>query len=378
MKSDEIEKPRVIKLGPTGISTVTISGTTIHSGLKIPVNSFKSLTDKQRTLLRNKLIHVQLDEISMVSSKLLLDIHKRLNEIFGVANERPFAGKSIVVCGDLYQLPPVMAKPVFSTEGSLINVFKLWHNFKLAELDETMRQKGDTAFIDLLNEIRVGELSSENEMVLKSRIIRLEDSNYPWNALHLYAENESVNVHNLKMLERLSSENFVSQSIDVFPKSFSDVEKNKVKNMKQTDTGGLAGELKLKIGARVMLVSNIDIDDRLINGQLGTVTNFKSRDGQIQIIYIKFDDTNDGLQAQKKDRFALTINSIPVERTEASFSLNKRQNNSSSMVIRTQFPLMLAYACTVHKVQGLILDSVVISFDLRKQKFLIQDKCMLL
>ena len=51
-KSEEIEKPRVIKLGPTGISAVNISATTIHSGLKIPVNSFKPLTDKQRTLLR--------------------------------------------------------------------------------------------------------------------------------------------------------------------------------------------------------------------------------------------------------------------------------------------------------------------------------------
>ena len=69
----------------------------------------------------------------------------------------------------------------------------MWHNFKLAELTETMRQKGDNAFIDLLNEIIVGNLTSENKTVLKSRIIRPEDSNYPWNALRLFAENESVN-----------------------------------------------------------------------------------------------------------------------------------------------------------------------------------------
>ena len=208
------------------------------------------MTDKQRTLLRNKLLNVQLviiDEISMVSSILLLNIHKRLNEIFGITDERPFAGKSIIVCGDLYQLPPVMAKPVFSTEGSLINVFKLWHNFKLAELNETMRQKGDNTFIDLLNEIRVGELSAENESILRSRIIKPDDLNYPWNALHLFAENESVNVYNLKMLNRLPCEEFTSQCIDVFPKSFSDVERNKVRNLKQTDTGGLAAELILKL-----------------------------------------------------------------------------------------------------------------------------------
>ena len=79
---------------------------------------------------------------------------------------------------------------------------------------------------------------------------------------HLFAENESVNVHNLKMLAQLPSENFTSKSIDVIPKSFSDTEKNRVKIMKQTDTGGLAAELILKVGARVMLVSNIDIDER--------------------------------------------------------------------------------------------------------------------
>ena len=70
--------------------------------------------------------------------------------------------------------------------------------------------------------------------------------------------------------------------------------------MKQTDTGGLAAELTLKIGVRVMLISNIDIDDRLINGQLGTVTYNKPRNGRIEIVYIIFDDVNTDIKHKRK------------------------------------------------------------------------------
>ena len=58
----------------------------------------------------------------------------------------PFGGKSGLVCGDLYQLPPVQAKPVFmfnetkTTEGFLM--LNLWRKFEPAELTEIIRQKG--------------------------------------------------------------------------------------------------------------------------------------------------------------------------------------------------------------------------------------------
>ena len=57
---------------------------------------------------------VIIDKISRVSGKLFYQIHKRLNEIFSPGQDIPFGGKSIVVCGDLYQLPPVNAKPIFT------------------------------------------------------------------------------------------------------------------------------------------------------------------------------------------------------------------------------------------------------------------------
>jgi len=108
---------------------------------------------------------------------------------FGITdNKNPFAGKSILLCGDLYQLPPIRASPVFSFEGrdkKMISIFKLWHLFKLAELTESMRQKGDNTFIDLLNNIRIGEMEPEYEEIIESKIISASNKNYPWNALHL-------------------------------------------------------------------------------------------------------------------------------------------------------------------------------------------------
>ena len=70
------------------------------------------VSNKNRALLRNKYSEVQLiiiDEISMVPSKLLFQVHQRLIEIFESSSNIAFAGKSVILCGDLYQLPPVRA-----------------------------------------------------------------------------------------------------------------------------------------------------------------------------------------------------------------------------------------------------------------------------
>ena len=45
-----------------------------------------------------------------------------------------------------------------------------------------------------------------------------------------------------------------------------------------------------------------------------------------------------------------------------------RKNKQQPSVKRTQFPLTLSWACTVHKVQGLSLAEGVVSFKLEKQK----------
>ena len=110
-KGGDPEKPRILILAPTGVAAINIDGTTIHTALGINVgHKLYPLNDRQCGILRNKLSEIKfiiIDEISMVSSVLFYQVHQRLNEIFGVSTDLPFAGLPVVVCGNLYQLPSV-------------------------------------------------------------------------------------------------------------------------------------------------------------------------------------------------------------------------------------------------------------------------------
>ena len=359
-------KAKVMLLAPTGVAAININETTIHTGLEIPCNNFHPLSDKQRTNLRMKLELISaifIDEILMVSAKLLLQTHQRLYEIFGTTDSIPFAGKTVIVSGDLYQLPPVLAKPVFSMNGFIEKLLKLWHNFKLAEINKTMRQQGDDKFIELLNNIRIDSLSSEDEKLLKSRFIPANSIDYPRNALHIFAENSLVNEHNLTMLASLSNQLVSIFAIDDYPTRTNQRTIDFVRAKKSSSTGGLLYKLDLKVGCRVMLTSNVDIEDRLINGQIGTVKKSYTLNGKIISIFVTFDDAN-GFNQRRSNH--LNINHVSYERTEAKFNITKKKQ--SGVVTKTQFPLVLAYACTVHKVQGLTLDKIVVSFQLDRQK----------
>ena len=125
-------------------------------------------------------------------------------------------------------------------------------------------------------------------------------------------------------------------------------------------------QLKLKIGAQVMLTSNLDIDDRLVNGLVGTVKQIKYKNNEVSVVHVKFNDNNAGREAMQSDVTAQQHNWVPIKKHQALFGL--RKNKQQPSVKRTQFPLTLPWACTVPKVQGLSLAEEVVSFDLEKQK----------
>ena len=231
-----------------------------------------------------------------------------------------------------------------------------------------MRQKGDNVFIDLLNKVRIGELDIDAENIMKSRFINRSDPNYPIDAIHIFEENKPVNRHNEDMLNTNENALYSIQAVDEIPKNVSQAQINRALNKNQSETGGLAATLKIKVNARVMLTYNINIEDRLINGQIGTVkTVIINTENKVAKIYIKFDDSKAGIDSSNKDNYGKRNSLVPVEKICVNIKL-KTSKPSLPVIKRTQFPLMLAWACTVHKVQGLSLEKAVINFDLEKQR----------
>ena len=270
--------------------------------------------------------------------------------------------------GIFIQLPPVQQRTVYADyNNAWQNLVHPWKLFEISELHEVMRQRGDSELIDLLNKVRTASLDESDEILLKSRFITENDTNYPFDALHIFAENSPCQAHNSKKLNANGNKLYSIHAKDEVPKNISKDVINKALLRNQSQTGGLSELLHIKVDVRVMLTVNIDIADRLINGQIGTVKHISGDLNNIHKVYVKFDDAHAGLKAMQTDHFARQNVWVPIEKAEAIISI-KVNSNSSPIIKRTQFPLMLSWACTVRKVKGLSLDKAVVSFNLLKQR----------
>ena len=180
-------------------------------------------------------------------------------------------------------------------ENALLNIAPLWRLFKMGELTEVMRQRGDTVFIDLLNAVRVGKITHDDETLLQSKFIMKNDPNYPTDAIHIWAENDPVLKHNTFMLNNIEFPLYTLNETDILPKNVKSTLIERALDRSQMQTGGLAGTLLLKVNSRVMLTCNIDIPEKLTNGQIGTVFDIKGEQ-TVSIVYIKFDDETNGFR----------------------------------------------------------------------------------
>lgn len=348
-------KSPVMVCASTGTAARNILGITIHSALYLPVQhgnepNFYELSGKSLKKLRFIYSYVHtliIDEISMVSAKTFEYIHRRLTSIKD--NDKPFGNLNVIVIGDFLQLRPVKGKYAF--ENSI-----LWSTFKPFILKENVRQSEDVTYASILNRARVGLLSEDDLKILQSRLIQPPQTDIS-SLLHLFPTLKEVQEHNNKMQVLLSR-----KCIEVKAKHYysqDDIEKKGPISdddipVDDRNAGGLPCQLQISTGTRVMLIKNIYTSKGLVNGALGYVESIEMHQemtGEVNLIYVKFDDPHIGGILKRVEH----NNAIAIEPLCQEFYYNGR------ILVREQFPLIQAWATTIHKVQGASLSQAVIS-----------------
>ena len=261
---------------PTGKASFAIRGMTLHRLFQLPIqrgwiNSYQKLNDKRLSEFRKRYRNVQyifIDEISMVSYESFRTIHLRLCEIFGTDGSEAFSNKNILVVGDLMQLPPVKSSRVFKKPRIFSAEPDLWRQFEFSELTTNMRQHNDP-LANVCSELRVGKLSGDSLKLLRSRLLSCMSSAIAetWdNAVHIFPENENCRRHNNDKLKKLQSSGVKVTEINAYdtyadgPKQGKKVDPKEIPK-KEEDTGGIPTSIKLAIGAKVMLRSNLNTEE---------------------------------------------------------------------------------------------------------------------
>lgn len=337
--------PDLVVTATTGVAAINVEGFTIHSfsGIGIGNRSAKQTAYSMHPEQKLKIIHcskLAIDEISMLNA----DIFDLINEVFKIVRYKysnlPFGGIQLIVIGDFLQLPPVEKdgkEPKFAFES----VSWKEANFQVVNLTEQHRQK-DTAFIEELNKIRLGEM------------IEITSTSIHDNALHLFALNHFADEYNKNKLNEIKGQIYHFEARDSGnPYNIASIDKNCL----------VPRNLYLKIGARVMLLINKYIEIGLINGSIGNITKINNN-----TVTVQFDNgANLDLFYEKVAKIMGTdteYHSYPKEVDGKTIleSTEIKKENKIELASRTQIPLRLAYAVSIHKAQGLSLDKVCIDF----------------
>jgi len=311
-------------VAPTGIAASHLKGQTIHSFFALGIRDtvvdngyVEFLLDKSYLKSRfSKLKVLIIDEISMVSPEIFASMDKILRAFKN--SPEPFGGVQVVISGDFFQLPPV--SKVFK-EKRFAWQSPVWRSLELKScyLSEKFRQE-DTRLIQVLDEIRTGEVSEEARKLLEDSFHR-ELTTTDFQVTKLYTHNVDVERINLEELNRLKGK----------PHLFTYNSKGSAKNIEKIFKIALVlEEITLKKDAIVIFIKNNPEKD-YVNGTTGVVVGFEN-----DIPLVK------------------TASGRVIRVVAEDWTLENDKGETIATV--SQIPLRLAWAITIHKSQGMTLD----------------------
>ena len=361
------DQPHVLASAPTGTAAAIIDGNTLHHDFNLNFgNDYISYENSIRDLRREQLKNLKLviiDEFSMVGSDRLYQIDQRLREITQL-RFCDFGNVSTFLFGDLLQLPPVKASWIFSAPKSKtwkvdkkITYSPLWRIFDSVILIQNHRQGKDKEYADILNRMRFGKNTVEDFMKLQTRVRSINDPDIPKDAQYICGKRKAVQEINNIRIDGLDGERGDMSAINI--NHLSRTFRPKISEWGTVHETSFMNELHLKVGARVLLVHNVDTSDKLTNGSLGEVLEFnRNRNGDVTSVVVHFYNEKVGKEYRSKNPILLSRfpgkNPVSIKREEFSYSIitQNKSSHASSKAKVIQFPLILAFAATGHKFQG--------------------------
>ena len=330
-------KKSFILLGTTGVAALNIGGSTIHSFFGIiPGEKRVKMTSEKKKLIRITDIFI-IDESSMLRADLLDKLNEIMQGIMG--NEDFMGGKQFVFVWDLFQLPPVAErdeelkayyeekyKGLFFFDGN--SFFR--ENIEIVELTKVYRQD-DPQFINMLNRVRVWDNSQDVLDYFNSRVVQPDQVN-PISIL-IGMTNNVVDTKNREEMKKLPTPEEVSYGI--------------LKGEFDADDLPVEKYLKLKVGARIMITINDNLERQYMNGTLGTITQIKKSGDFVSSLIVVLDEGGEIELRKNVWRKTDWVDEFDEPIVVGTY---------------TQFPVKLAFAITSHKAQGKSFDHVVIDF----------------
>jgi ATP-dependent DNA helicase PIF1 len=315
----------------TGIAALNVGGSTLHrwSGMMLGPKPGEDPRSHLRELLRDKRQSVRagldrvrecrvliIDEVSMLSGTTLAFFDLLCRTVR--RDPSPFGGLQLIATGDFLQLPPVRTSPLqpydwaFQTECWRRAEFAVIHLTHVYRQDEPELRRA-------LSEFRVGHLSPESTNLLASRVVNYPNGDIP----RLFTHNSQVDRWNSYRLSCVDAPESIYQARTEGPDHQIDFLR---KNLLTPE------RLELKPGAKVMFTVNKP-DAGFVNGQTGTVI------------------------VCGREEALVDCEGMPIRVGLHEWRFDPRDRHSATF---SQLPLRLAWSLTIHKAQGLTLDSAYI------------------
>jgi len=274
-----------------------------------------------------------IDEISMMSDKMfeLLDtIGRKI-----LKNNKPFGGIQMILSGDFFQLPPI-GESKFCFENELF-----LKSFNSVYALTVIYRQNDIVYKKILNNLRIGKIFRSGINKLESRLIENLNVELDENITRLLPTKNKVAIINNQYLLKIKSKSFYyKRNYSENVENLSQLQLEKLKSMNEKekefeykyikDSTLTEETLELKKGAFVMCIANIDPE--IVNGSQGVVLDFDKNDNPI----------------------------IQFKNTKRTITIHSWKSDNIPGLCINQIPIILAWGITIHKAQGLSLNSAII------------------